>query len=65
MFYNTWKKFKDDTSKVNDVSAIFVDIMTFLFPLGVGANTRSLKKSRNNTNIDDAFIMKVLVSRLV
>jgi len=42
MPYKHRKNCIDNTSKVNDVSAILVDMMTFLFPLGVGANTRSL-----------------------
>lgn len=31
----------DVTSKVSDVSAILVEITTFLFPLGAGENTNS------------------------
>ena len=43
--------FKEVTSKVNDVSAIFVDITTFLFPLGVGENTRSCNENSKETEI--------------
>ena len=42
---------EDVTSKVNDVSAIFVDITTFLFPLGVGENIRSYSDNKEYTEI--------------
>lgn len=42
-------RFQIYTSKVNDVSAIFVENITFLFPLGVGENTRSCKSRKNRT----------------
>lgn len=42
-------RFQIYTSRVNDVSAIFVENITFLFPLGVGENTRSCTIGRNRT----------------